>query len=47
MWDAILLLCHRIKIGYGGVVRGVHLGSSALNILPVLDSDIEGLNGFG
>ncbi|OAY74309.1 hypothetical protein ACMD2_01452, partial [Ananas comosus] len=33
-----------LQARYGGVVRGVHLGSSALNILPVLDSDIEGLN---
>ncbi|KAM0948147.1 hypothetical protein DsansV1_C07g0075231 [Dioscorea sansibarensis] len=39
--DAILLLCHRIKVGYGAVVRGVHLGSSALNILSVLDSENE------
>ncbi|KAG1339120.1 transmembrane protein [Cocos nucifera] len=38
LWDAILLLCHKIKQGYGGVVRGVHLGSSAFNILPILDS---------
>lgn len=41
MWDSILLLCHRIKIAYGGIVRGVHLGSSALNILPILDQDDE------
>ncbi|KAK8920998.1 hypothetical protein KSP39_PZI020797 [Platanthera zijinensis] len=25
LWDAILLLCHRIKVGYCGIVRGVHL----------------------
>ncbi|CAN6470838.1 unnamed protein product [Victoria cruziana] len=41
LWDAILLLCHRIKVGYGSVVRGVHLGSSALNILPILDLEAE------
>lgn len=41
MWDSILLLCHRIKIAYGGIVRGVHLGSSALDILPILDQDDE------
>ncbi|KAG0453520.1 hypothetical protein HPP92_024824 [Vanilla planifolia] len=41
-WDAILLLCHRIKVGYGGVVRGVHLGSSAFNILQILDSERDG-----
>lgn len=41
LWDAILLFCHKIKEGYGGVVRGVHLGSSAFNILQILDSDEE------
>lgn len=41
LWDSILLLCHRIKVGYGGIVRGMHLGSSALSILPVLDSETE------
>lgn len=41
LWDALLLLCHRIKAGYGGIVRGVHLGSSAFNLLPVLDSNDE------
>ncbi|EEE58847.1 hypothetical protein OsJ_10435 [Oryza sativa Japonica Group] len=41
LWDAILLLCHQINVGYGGVVRGIHIGSSALNILSVLDSDME------
>ncbi|XP_031485848.1 uncharacterized protein LOC116254540 [Nymphaea colorata] len=41
LWDAILLLCHRIKVGYGSVVRGVHLGSSALNILPILDLEAD------
>ncbi|GMH10944.1 hypothetical protein Nepgr_012785 [Nepenthes gracilis] len=39
LWDSILLLCHRIKIGYGGIVRGIHLGSSALSILQVLESE--------
>ncbi|XP_068662540.1 uncharacterized protein [Aristolochia californica] len=41
LWDAILLLCYRIKVSYGGVVRGLHLGSSALSILPVLDTETE------
>lgn len=41
MWDSILLLCHRIKNAYGGIVRGVHLGSSALDILSILDQDDE------
>ena len=41
LWDSISLLCHRIKVGYGGIVRGMHLGSSALNILPVLDPENE------
>ncbi|WCJ41079.1 Transmembrane protein 209 [Euphorbia peplus] len=41
LWDSILLLCHRIKVGYGGIVRGMHLSSSALSILPVLDSETE------
>ncbi|KAA8544015.1 hypothetical protein F0562_021808 [Nyssa sinensis] len=41
LWDSILLLLHRIKTGYGGVVRGVHLGSSSLAILPVLDPETE------
>ncbi|XP_052208431.1 uncharacterized protein LOC127812137 [Diospyros lotus] len=41
LWDSILLLCHRIKVSYGGVVRGLHLGSSALGILSVLDPEPE------
>ncbi|XP_031256472.1 transmembrane protein 209-like [Pistacia vera] len=41
LWDSILLLCHRIKVGYGGIVRGMHLGSSALSILPVFESENE------
>ncbi|OEL37054.1 hypothetical protein BAE44_0001929 [Dichanthelium oligosanthes] len=41
LWDAILLLCHQIKVGYGGAVRGIHIGSSALNLLSVIDSDAE------
>uniref|UniRef100_A0ACD5YM52 Uncharacterized protein n=1 Tax=Avena sativa TaxID=4498 RepID=A0ACD5YM52_AVESA len=41
LWDAILLLCHQINVGYGGIVRGTHIGSSALNILSVLDSDMQ------
>ncbi|XP_055835512.1 uncharacterized protein LOC129904005 isoform X2 [Solanum dulcamara] len=39
LWDSILLLCYKIKIGYGGIVRGMHISSSALGILPVLDSE--------
>ncbi|KAM5584040.1 transmembrane protein 209 [Rosa sericea] len=42
LWDSILLLCHSIKAGFGGIVRGMHLSSSALRILPVLDSETEG-----
>lgn len=41
LWDSILLLCHRINVSYGGIVRGMHLGSSALSILHVLDSEAE------
>ncbi|PKA67089.1 hypothetical protein AXF42_Ash004580 [Apostasia shenzhenica] len=41
IWDAILLFLHRIKTSYGAVVRGVHLGSSAFNILPLLESGTE------
>ncbi|KAI5666210.1 hypothetical protein M9H77_16063 [Catharanthus roseus] len=41
LWDSILLLCYKINTGYGGIVRGMHLGSSALSILPVLDPDVE------
>lgn len=41
LWDSILVMCHRIKVGYGGIVRGIHLGSSALSILPVLDSETQ------
>lgn len=41
LWDAILLLCHQINAGYCGVVRGIHIGSSALNLLSVIDSDME------
>ncbi|XP_058227529.1 uncharacterized protein LOC131335968 [Rhododendron vialii] len=41
LWDSILLLCHRINVACGGVVRGMHLGSSALGILPVLDPETE------
>ncbi|KAJ6670458.1 hypothetical protein OIU85_014346 [Salix viminalis] len=44
LWDSISLLCHRIKVGYGAIVRGMHLGSSALSICPVLeDTDLTGL----
>lgn len=41
LWDSILMMCHRIKVGYGGVVRGMNLGSSALNILQVVDSETD------
>lgn len=41
LWDSILLMCHQIKIRYGGIIRGMHLGSSALSILPVLESNGE------
>lgn len=41
LWDSMLLICHRIKVGYGGVVRGMNLGSSALNILQAVDSDTD------
>ncbi|KAF5175746.1 cytochrome B561, amino-terminal protein [Thalictrum thalictroides] len=41
LWDAILLLCHRINVGYGAVVRGMHLGSSAFSILPVIDLEAD------
>ncbi|KAF8081988.1 hypothetical protein N665_0853s0002 [Sinapis alba] len=36
-WDSMLLMCHIIKVSYGGVVRGVNLGSSSLNILQVFE----------
>nr|XP_043631363.1 transmembrane protein 209 [Erigeron canadensis] len=35
LWDSVLLLCHKIKTDYGAIVRGTHLGSSALGILPI------------
>ncbi|KAF5728061.1 hypothetical protein HS088_TW21G00204 [Tripterygium wilfordii] len=41
IWDSILILCHEIKVRYGGVVRGMHLGSSALSILPIVESETE------
>ncbi|KAK6144429.1 hypothetical protein DH2020_021249 [Rehmannia glutinosa] len=41
LWDSILLMCYKIKISYGGIVRGMHLGSSALGILPVLEQQTE------
>ncbi|GAB2215172.1 hypothetical protein Drorol1_Dr00019551 [Drosera rotundifolia] len=42
LWDSILILCHRINVEYGGFVRGIHIGSSALSILPIFDSEDEG-----
>ncbi|CAI8616421.1 unnamed protein product [Vicia faba] len=41
LWDSILILCHKIKIGYGGIVRGMHLGVSALSILPIMETEVE------
>ncbi|CAJ1979346.1 unnamed protein product [Sphenostylis stenocarpa] len=41
LWDSILLLCHKIKVGYGGVIRGMHLGASALSILPVMEAESD------
>ncbi|XP_042475644.1 uncharacterized protein LOC122057569 [Macadamia integrifolia] len=41
LWDAILLICHRIKVAYGGVIRGMHLDSSSFSILPILESENE------
>ncbi|XP_057526883.1 uncharacterized protein LOC130806012 isoform X2 [Amaranthus tricolor] len=38
LWDSVLLLCHRIKASYGGLVRGIHLSSTALSIQPLLES---------
>ena len=37
LWDAALLLCYRIKTAHGGVVQGINLGSSALNLLSVFE----------
>lgn len=42
LWDAILLFCHRIKVAHGRMVRGINLGSSALNILSVFEPQSEG-----
>ncbi|XP_047332481.1 uncharacterized protein LOC124936069 [Impatiens glandulifera] len=42
VWDSILLLCNRVKTAYGGVIRGMQLSSSALEISSVLDSGMEG-----
>lgn len=42
LWDAILLLCHRIKVAHGGMVQGINLGSSAFNILSVLETQSQG-----
>ncbi|KAL3849418.1 hypothetical protein ACJIZ3_011300 [Penstemon smallii] len=39
LWDSILLLCNKIKCSYGGIIRGMHLGSSALSILQVFEQD--------
>ncbi|XP_024525884.1 transmembrane protein 209 [Selaginella moellendorffii] len=37
LWDAILLLCHRIKVAHGGIVRGINLGGPAFNLLSLLE----------
>lgn len=37
LWDAIILLCYRIKVAHGGVLRGISLGSPAYNLLSVLE----------
>lgn len=39
LWDSVLVLCYKIKSDYGGIVRGMHLGSSALGILSILDEE--------
>ncbi|XP_051142505.1 uncharacterized protein LOC127259307 [Andrographis paniculata] len=41
LWDSLLLLCYKIRISYDGIVRGMHLGSSALGILPVLEPEMD------
>ncbi|CAM6112603.1 unnamed protein product [Calypogeia fissa] len=41
LWDAILLLCYRVKLAHGGVVRGINLGSPAFNLLSVLEPCFE------
>ncbi|XP_020526683.1 transmembrane protein 209 isoform X1 [Amborella trichopoda] len=41
LWDVLLLLCHRIKVGYGGIVRGMPLSSLAFNIHPIIEMEIE------
>lgn len=41
LWDSILLLCHKIKVGYGSIIRGIHLGASSLSILPVMETEAE------
>ncbi|KAJ7524661.1 hypothetical protein O6H91_17G015200 [Diphasiastrum complanatum] len=38
LWDSILLLCHHIKVSHGGIVRGINLGSSAFNLLSVIET---------
>ncbi|KAI5057591.1 hypothetical protein GOP47_0027606 [Adiantum capillus-veneris] len=38
LWDAVLLICYRIKTAHGGVVQGINLGSSAFNLLSVLET---------
>lgn len=38
LWDASLLLCHRIKVAHSGVVRGINLGSSAFSLLSIFET---------
>eukprot|EP00897_Mesotaenium_endlicherianum_P010300 jgi/Mesen1/9299/ME000060S08731 len=38
LWDALVLLCHRIRVAHAGVVRGVALDSPSLNLLPVIET---------
>ncbi|MCO5584195.1 hypothetical protein L7F22_038118 [Adiantum nelumboides] len=40
LWDAVLLICYRIKTAHAGVVQGINLGS-AFNLLSVLEISEE------
>eukprot|EP00249_Psilotum_nudum_P015702 c25477_g1_i1 orf=509-2443(-) len=41
LWDAIIMLCHRIKVAHSGMIRGISLGSSGLNLLSVLETEVN------
>ncbi|KAK9706457.1 hypothetical protein RND81_07G126100 [Saponaria officinalis] len=41
LWDSVLVLCHRVKTTYSGFIRGIHLGSRALSLMPVLELEEE------